>query len=168
MSAAARRAALAAIGCDLVARDGGPGARRAAALMRRLEGREEEALALRDLPKVPAWARLPRLAQRRVAQRAALASIADTLAHSIDGAWLGEHAHEAGEEAVDWAIGLAGRAPELEPVDGGQLTGRGYALLRTTLPDPLRPLLAWAPADEAPVAADTASACVALAMKAAA
>ena len=168
MSAAARRAALAAIGCDLVARDGGPGERRAAALMRRLEGREDEALGLRDLPKVPAWARLPLAAQERVAQRAALASIADTLAHSIDGAWLGEHAHAAGEEAVDWAIGLAGKAPELEPVDGSELAGRGYALLRTTLPDPLRPLLAWASADEAPVPVETASTCVALAMKGAA
>jgi|UPI0003B4BE7E hypothetical protein len=168
MSAAARRAALAAIGCDLVAREGGPGQRRAAALMRRLEGREDEALALRDLPKVPAWARLPIAAQERVAQRAALASIADTLAHSIDGAWLGEHAHAAGEEAVDWAIGLAGSAPELEPVGGSDLAGRGYALLRTTLPDPLRPLLAWAPAEEASVSVETASTCVALAMKGAA
>jgi len=168
MSAAARRAALAAIGCDLVARDGGPGERRAAALMRRLEGREEEALALRDLPRVPAWARLPLPAQQRVAQRAALASIADTLAYSIDGAWLGEHAHAAGEDAVDWAIGLAGKAPELEPVDGEALAGRGYTLLRTTLPEPLRPLLAWAPTDAEPVPADTASVCVALAMKAAA
>jgi len=168
MSAAARRAALAAIGCDLLARDGGPGDRRAAALLRRLEGREEEPLTLRDLPKVPAWARLPLAAQQRVAQRAALASIADTLAHSIDGAWLGEHAHAAGEEAVDWAIGLAGKVPELEPVEGGGLEGRGYALLRTTLPDPLRPLLAWAPVDEVPVPAETASTCVALAMKGAA
>lgn len=168
MSAAARRAALAAIGCDLVARDGGPGERRAAALMRRLEGHEEEALALRDLPKVPAWARLPIAAQRKVAQRAALASIADTLAHSIDGAWLGEHAHAAGEEAVDWAIGLAGTAPDLDPVGGGELAGRGYALLRTTLPHPLRPLLAWVPVEEAPVPVETAATCVALAMKGAA
>jgi hypothetical protein len=168
MSAVARRAALAAIGRDLVARDGGPGERRAAALACALDGRDEAALTLGDLPRVPAWARLPRAAQRRLAERAALASIADRLSRSIDGQWLGTHAAAAGEEAVDWAIGQAGHAPSLDPIDAEQLAPRGFALLRETLPEPLQPMLAWAPLADEAVPADAASACVALALKGAA
>jgi hypothetical protein len=167
MSAAARRAALAAIGRDLLARDGGPGDRRAAALTRALDGRAEPALALGDLARVPAWARLPRAAQQRIAQRAALASIAGTLARSIDGQWLGTHAAAAGEAAVDWAIGLGDAAPALEPVDADHLAERGFALLRETLAEPLRPLLAWAPPAGEAVPSDAAETCVMLAMRSA-
>jgi hypothetical protein len=167
VSAARERSSIAAIGCDLMAREGGPGVRRGAALLRRLDGQSEEAvIPFGELQRVPSWARLPCAAQQRIAERAALASIADDLAHSIDGAWLGGHATEAGEDAVDWAISLAGKAPALPPIAAEGLVERGFALLSATLDEPLRPLLDWAPATAEPVPDDTASACVSLAMQA--
>jgi hypothetical protein len=167
VTAAARRAALARIGCDLVARDGGPGDRRAAQLTRRLAGAADTVVPLEHLPLVPAWARLPRAAQRRVARKTALMSMAGAVATSIDGAWLGAHAAAAGEDAVDQAIARADEAPALAPVDAEGLDARGFTLLRATLPDTLAPLLDGEPAEDWPVDTDIARHCVALATRAA-
>ncbi|QJU59903.1 hypothetical protein HL653_21075 [Sphingomonas sp. AP4-R1] len=144
MTARDRRHTLAAIGTALLARDGGPGERRAAALRRRLAGGPATALSFEDLPAVPSWARLPHAARRQIAHRAALASIAPTLAVTIDGAVLRDHAAVAGEEALDWAIAQADRLPAdagLPAVDAAGLDARGLALMRATLPENMRCLV---------------------------
>lgn len=143
MSAGARRRALAAIGCDLVARDGGPGERRGQALLRSLSGAEDGALDLDDLAAVPKWLRLPRSAQRHVARCAALLSMAPTLAATIDGARLRDHAKLAGDETLDWAIGQAATVPAggLPPVSAEALDARGLALMRAALPATLHALV---------------------------
>ncbi|RVT93282.1 hypothetical protein [Sphingomonas crocodyli] len=165
MSAAAQRRALALAGEALLARDGGPGERRAAALLRRIAGSETPRLDLSDIAAAPTWLRLPPAACKRLAQRAALLSFAPALAKSIDGAWLGAHANAAGEDNVDWAISRADRIPEggAQPVDSTQLTERGFGLLRATLAPRLRPLLD-APADDT-CPPPLAAACVAEALE---
>lgn len=143
MTGREKRRALAAVGGDLVARDGGPAGRRAQALRRRLAGAREPAIRFEDLADVPAWLRLPAAARRQVAQRAALLSIAPALAATIDGAVLRDHAAALGEDALDWAIGLAGDLPGggLPPVEAEALGARGLALMRAALPVPLRDLV---------------------------
>lgn len=145
MRAADTRATLAAIGNDLVAVEGGPGARRAALLLRHLNGCEDPVAGFTDLPNAPAWLRLPAAAQRRLALRVALLWMGDTLAGSIDGAWLGALAEVAGEELLDWAIGTAASMPaaparRLAP---DELEIYGFSLLREQLPMPLRGYLPW-------------------------
>lgn len=146
MSAAEQRAALAAIGNDLVAVPGGPGERRAAMLLRQVEGGSEPAGTLDDLARAPDWLRLPAAAQRRLTQRVALLSMGDTLTSAIDGAWLGSLAERVGEDILDWA--LATIAEDTVRTTGGRiaagdLEAHGLALLRLTLPEALHPYLAW-------------------------
>ena len=143
MIARERRRALAAVGTDLVARHGGPGERRGQALLRRLAQAPHAAVGLDDLAAVPGWLRLPEAAQRQVATRAALLSMAPALAGSIDGALLRGHAEVAGEDALDWALEAAGQvaAEPLPPVAPERLRARGLALMRAALPERLRPLL---------------------------
>ena len=143
MTAGRRRQALAAIGRDLIARDGGPAERRANALLHSLSGTARPPIALRQLHDVPDWLRLPRAALQALAQRTALLSMAPALAATIDGALLGTHARVAGEDAVDWAIARATKVPDggLAPVEASRLTERGSALMRMGLPAPLRDLV---------------------------
>ena len=145
MRAAEQRAALAAIGNDLVAVDGGPGYRRAALLLRHLNGCEDPVACLTDLPNAPAWLRLPAAAQHKLALRVALLWMGDALAGSIDGAWLGRLAEVAGEELLDWAIETIPTMPDapgrqLEPFE---LEIYGFSLLRDQLPVALRGYLPW-------------------------
>ena len=165
MSAVAVRLGLAAIGRDLIAREGGPGEWRAAMLRRRLAGPLPAPLTLADLPAVPAWARLPRAALRRLALHVGLVSIAPALAASIDGEWLRGHAEAAGDEALDWALEKSDRAPAgLPPVDGPDLAARGHALMRAALPPALRDMIEGV--DDRRLSAEDAAACLALALEA--
>jgi hypothetical protein len=167
VTAVVGRAQLAAIGCDIVALDGAPADRRGAALLRRLSGQAEPQLSLGDLALVPGWLRLPRLAQRRLARHAALASLSAALLRSIDGRWLGELATVGGEDAVEWAMNVdpaMAQARALPPVEADALEARGFALLRETLPTPLRELLNWAEAERAEHPADRAGLCLAAAL----
>jgi len=143
MTAGRRRQALAAIGRDLIARDGGPAERRAKALLHSLSGTALPPVALNHLRDVPDWLRLPRAALQALAQRVALLSMAPALAATIDGALLGAHARVAGEDALDWAITRAGKVPGggLPPIEASRLTRRGTALMRMGLPAPLRDLV---------------------------
>ena len=156
MSAAAERAALAAIAGDLLAVRGDAGERRAAGLLARSD--EAPARDFADLMGAPAWLRRPREAQTRLAQAMALRSIAPALAGSIDGGWLGALADVAGEDAVDWAIAKGADAPRAgdAPVAADTLTVHGFAMLRGALPEGLRCNLSWAP-QSAPVAEDAAA-----------
>lgn len=166
MSAHRPRARLAAIGEDLVAARGGPGARRGAALLNRLAGRSETVAAFVELEAAPEWIRLPRPALERLADHAALAALAPRLARTVDGRLLGAIARSVGADAVDWAIGVAGEveAAVAMPGDADRVRPLGFAMMRKALPAPLRPLLDWAPADAAPdIAPDPARACVELA-----
>ncbi|MEG3175307.1 hypothetical protein U1872_03635 [Sphingomonas sp. RB3P16] len=166
MSALARRQ-ISAIATDLAARDGGPAARRGAALLRRLDGTDEAAVAISDLALAPAWLRLPRAAQRRIGRLAALVSIAPHLAKSIDGAWLGGIATVAGEAAVDWAIGeIVDPTMVLPIVDADHLAARGASLLRASLPVALRGLVVPSGDRLDDVAPAIALACVARALSA--
>lgn len=147
MSAAQSRAALAAIGCDILALEGGPGERRAAALLDELGQRRRPSTNLADLAQVPDWLRSPRPAQRRVAIAVALLSMGPALSTAIDGGWLGRLADIAGEDVLDWAIE---RADTVGVVDGTALDpdaveARGFSLLRALLPPSLRDFLRWAP-----------------------
>jgi hypothetical protein len=141
--AAERRRTLAAVGRDLRARDGGPGEQRGGALLRRIAGACDCPIGFDDLDAVPDWLRLPRAAQRRIAQRAALLSIAPTLAGSIDGRVLRDYARVTGEEALDWAIDRAEAVPThgLPPCEADALDARGRAMMRAALPDRLHPLI---------------------------
>ena len=145
MSAAAQRAALAAIGSDLVAVSGGSGERRATALLRRVGGRSDGAATFDDLRDVPDWLRFPAPKQRRLAMRVALLWMGDALLTSIDGTWLGRLAEVAGEDILDWAIDTAPDLPNLavEPLAPEELEAHGFALLRSRLPAPLHAYLAW-------------------------
>src|SRR5687768_16126832 len=112
MKAAEQRATLAAIGNDLVAVEGGPGNRRAALVMKHLNGCPDPVACFADLPNAPGWLRLPAAAQRKLALRVALLWMGDALAGSIDGAWLGGLAEVAGEDLLDWAIGTISALPD--------------------------------------------------------
>ena len=151
MSAAVRRAELAAIGSDLIAVSGGSGARRGAALLRRIGGRGDCAVTFDDLRDAPDWLRFPAERQRRLAMRVALLWMSDALLTSIDGTWLGRLADVAGEEVVDWAIETAPDLPSLpvQRLAPEQMEAHGFALLRSRLPAPLHGYLAWhaAPAE---------------------
>jgi hypothetical protein len=145
MRATEQRAVLAAIGNDLVAVEGGPGYRRAALLLKHLNGCEDPAACFTDLPDAPDWLRLPSAAQHKLALRVALLWMGERLAASIDGAWLGALAEVAGEDLLDWAIGAIPSMPavparRLEP---GELEIYGFSLLREGLPMPLRGYLPW-------------------------
>lgn len=170
--AAEARATLAAIGCDLVAAYGGPGDRRAAALLKHLAGAEDAAATLDDLPGAPDWMRLPRAAQRGLAIRVALLAMGRTLATSIDGDWLGRLSDVAGEDVLDWAIATI---PDLPPCDApchsgaieaDALVAQGFALLRTQVAPGLQGYLGWAPGDVRPACPPTAiEACLAAALR---
>jgi hypothetical protein len=145
MRAAEQRATLAAIGNDLVAVEGGPGERRAALFLKHLNGCDEPVAGFTDLPNAPDWLRLPAAAQRKLAFRVALLWMGDTLAASIDGAWLGRLAEIAGEDLLDWAIETIPGLPKaparrLEPEE---LEIYGFSLLREQLPVGLRGYLPW-------------------------
>lgn len=171
MSAVAERRRLAAIGRDLLALEGPPAKRRGARLRAAIDGLAAEPLTMADLAAVPAWARLPRPAQERLAHEAALASISATLARSIDGALLGGHASIAGEDAVERALLAppeAAAARSLPPVPPEGLAARGFALLAATLPGRLRSLVSWAPREAGDPPRERASACVQAALAAAA
>lgn len=144
MNAAAERAALAAIGRDLIALSGDPGERRAAALLSPAPDRP--AACFRDIAGAPDWLRLPREEQRLLAIRAALLGMAPMLAGSIDGEWMGELAKLAGEATLDWAIAQAGDVPGagLSAIPADEVPAAGFALLRAALPAPLAPYLDWA------------------------
>ncbi len=166
MTAREHRRALAAVGSDLLASDGGPGARRGEALRRRLAGRHDRAIGFADLADVPAWLRLPRAARRQVAHRAALLSIAPALAATIEGAMLRDHAAHVGDDVLDWAIGHANRLPDggLSPVPAAALEARGLALMQAALPASLHGLLEPGAEPIDPPAA-FARTCVATALK---
>jgi hypothetical protein len=145
MRAAEQRATLAAIGNDLVAVEGGPGHRRAALLLKHLNGCDDPVACFTDLPNAPAWLRLPAAAQRKLALRVALLWMGDALAGSIDGAWLGGLAEVAGEELLDWAIETIPGLPAAPArrLEASELEIYGFSLLREQLPMPLRGYLPW-------------------------
>lgn len=148
MTAAAERAALAAIGRDLLALRGDRSERcRSAFLASPSDTQALRSASFNALAASPAWLRLPREAQRRVAARAALLAMAPTLAQSIDGEWLGELARASDEEALDWAIALAADVPEggAPAIAAREIEGAGFDLMRGVLPPSLTGYLAWAP-----------------------
>lgn len=141
MSAASARRALAAIGLRLLETRGGPSKRRAEALAD--GGALEEAATLKDLAAAPSWLSGCVDDRALLARRAALLSIAPTLASSIDGAWLGRVAEVCGEAELDLAIASTSRddrddAPVCPP-EG--LEARGIAMMRRALPPRLRRFL---------------------------
>lgn len=152
MSAAAARAALASIGSDLTALSGAPDERRGNALLMRMNGVALGQATIGDLAAVPVWLRGTREAQRRLALRVALLSIAPALASSIDGRWLGAIATLAGEDMLDWAIQLADtiNGTKDAPVAPAKIEARGFALLRSQLNPALRDYLGWAPQGDLP------------------
>ena len=166
MSASRQRRMLAAVGQDLIAQDGGPGARRGAELLRKLSGIERSPIRLEDLADVPDWLRLPPAALRALAERTALLSMAPALARTIDGELLEGHANVAGEQAVDWAIGCAAKIPDggLPPVEARALAARGFALMGTVLPERLRQFLG-VKREEGEFSSTLANLCVAVAVE---
>lgn len=160
-TAAAERAALAAIGQDLVDLSRDAGELRAAALLGTLPDRPTGCFA--DLVAAPNWLRLSREAQRGIARRAALLAIAPSIDASIDGVWLGELARLNGEATLDWAIGLAREVPGtgLSAVAAADIEATGFALMRTALPATLATYLDWAPENDAPMPQALAALCVA-------
>ena len=145
MSAAAERAALAAIGRDLTEAQGGAGTRRAAMLTRPPGDPPPAAFDL--LNQAPEWLRFSPERQTRLAQLVALRSIAPALAASIDGAWLGTLAALVGEPALDWAIAGASAAdgPSDATLAPADLAPTGFSMLAAHLPPELRAYLAAAP-----------------------
>ena len=145
MRAAEQRATLAAIGNYLVAVEGGPGYRRAALLLRHIEGCDDPVACFTDLPSAPGWLRLPAAAQYKLAQRVALLWMGETLAGSIDGAWLRGLAESTGEDLLDWAIETIPDMPAAPArrLDPGELEIYGFSLLREQLPMALRGYLPW-------------------------
>lgn len=137
MTAVAERARLGAIGTDLIGVDGGPAERRVARFVASLSGNPITITDFCDLGTTPVWRRWPRAAQRRLAQRVALASIADAVAGSIDGEWLGALADVAGEDALDWAASQAERvvAGDMTTLAPKDLEARGFSLLASTRSD---------------------------------
>jgi hypothetical protein len=146
MSAARDRAALAAIGCDILALEGDAGARRARALLDQVAERERPQPTLDELAATPAWLRQGRDRQRRVAIAAALLSMGPALGTAIDGAWLGRLAATAGEPLLDWAMTASADLPALgEPLEPAELAPWGFGLLRAALPEAMLGYLDWAP-----------------------
>ncbi|TCP34362.1 hypothetical protein [Sphingomonas sp. BK235] len=132
MSAAQARAALAAIGRDL---SPPRGTRRLSTPTARPSVRWEE------LALAPDWLRAGEATRARLAQRVALFALADELARSIDGAWLGALAEVAGAEAVDQAIARGGTGlPQCAWIAPAALTDLGLTILRRALPPGLRAL----------------------------
>lgn len=128
--AARRRAELAAIGRDLVA----------------LAPAGSCATRWDELGQVPGWLRLPPDDLHALARQVALTALADALARSIDGAWLGALARVAGEAAVDRALGLAETGlPAIDRVEADALEATGLALLAACLPAGLGARIAAAP-----------------------
>ncbi|MDR6787177.1 hypothetical protein J2Y58_000515 [Sphingomonas sp. BE138] len=142
MSAVAR-AALAALGRDL----GGVAAPRKRALA------DPAALAIRweELALVPGWLRQDEAARDTLARRVAALALADELARSIDGAWLGALAEVAGSAAIDHAIAHADTGlPQCAWVAADALAPLGHAILRRSLAPGLRTILP--PASDTPLA----------------
>lgn len=164
-AAAAERAALAAIGQDLVELSRDAGERRAAALLGPLPDRPTGCFA--DLVAAPDWLRLPREAQRAIARRAALLAMAPAMEASIDGVWLGELARLNDETTLDWAIGLAREVPGpgFEAVAATDIEATGFGLMRAALPTTLATYLDWAPDNDVFVPSALAAFCVARAAK---
>lgn len=137
MSAAAR-AALAALGRDL----GGVASPR----KRALTDPKAPAVRWEDLALVPDWLRQDAGARDTLARRVAALALADELARSIDGAWLGTLAEVAGTAAIDHAIAHADTGlPQCAWVEAGALAPLGHAILRRALPLGLRSILPAAP-----------------------
>lgn len=126
-AAAAERAHLAAIGCDLMASNSARG-------MVAPPARDWA-----DLAAVPEWLRLPAEGRRRLALRVGLLAMADALTQSIDGEWLGALAEQAGEDGLDWAMAQAGEElPAVPRVEADALEDTGLAILAASLPLSLR------------------------------
>lgn len=148
MSAAAR-AELAAIGRDL----GGVAGRRRRALAHRIA----PAIRWDELASVPAWLRQDAAVHDRLARQVAVLALADELARSIDGAWLGALAEVAGSAAIDHAIAHAGAGlPQCAWVEAAALVPLGHAILRRSLAPGLRTILP--PAPDVPLALSAAEA----------
>lgn len=148
MSALRDRAALAAIGRDLLAQADDAGARRGAALLGSPGPRRSVPRAsFADLSAAPPWLRRSRDEQRRVATRAALLAMAPTIAGSIDGEWLGDLARATDDATLDWAIGFAAGVPDggIAAIAAPEIEAFGFDLMRATLPPMLATYLAWAP-----------------------
>ena len=150
----------------LIGGSGSAGERRALAFAHALANTPPLRPTFDDIATAPAWLGFERTAQRDLARRVALVSMADSVAASIDGDWLLTLAKSAGEDAMDNAMAHAGSGPAtaMPPVEAEGLERRGFGLLAASLSDPLRGLIAWADVDPA---ADfdrqAASACVAFA-----
>ena len=144
MTAASDRAALAAIGRDLVSLGGDAGERRAAALASTPSAAAPASFS--ELSAVPDWLRLPREDQSGIARRAALLAMAPALATSIDGTWLRDLATFVGDDGLDSAIAQAHDIPGdgLPAVPASALEATGFALMRAALPDALAGYLDWA------------------------
>jgi len=133
MSAAAR-AALSAIGHDL----GGVAGRR----RRALDHRDAPPVRWDELALVPAWLRQDAAAHDRLARQVGVLALADELARSIDGAWLGALAEIAGSAAIDHAIAQAGTGlPQCAWIEAGALVPLGRAILHRSLSPGLRAVL---------------------------
>jgi hypothetical protein len=158
-TAAAERAALAAIGQDLIDVSRDAGERRAAALLGSPSDRPTGCFV--DIITAPDWLRLPRDTQRDIARRAALLAMAPAIDGSIDGDWLGDLARLTGEATLDWAIGQARDLPTpgLPLIAASDVEATGFALLRSALPATLAPYLDWAPDNDASVPPGLAQFC---------
>ncbi|UVO50034.1 hypothetical protein M0208_05680 [Sphingomonas sp. SUN019] len=167
-AAAAERAALAAIGQDLVELSRDAGERRAAALLGPVAEHPKGCFA--DLVAAPDWLRLPREEQTGIARRAALLAMAPAIDASIDGDWLGDLARLADETTLDWAIGLARDVPGagIPAIVAADVEATGFALMRAALPTTLAAYLDWAPDNDTSVPSALAEFCVARAAEEAA
>jgi hypothetical protein len=168
VSAIEARQALGRKASALIAGSGSAGERRALAFAHALADMPPVRPTFDDIIEAPAWLGFERAQQRNLARRAALVSMADTVAASIDGDWLTTLAKLAGEEAIDNAMAHAGTGPAtaMTRVEADGLERRGLALLAASLPDPLRGLLAWADVEPSlNLDRQTAGMCVALAQE---
>ena len=158
--AVAERAHLAAIGSDLLPLVGDAGSRRAQGLFGTRGA--DPAIGFADLARAPGWLRQGKPALAQLAREIALVAMGPAIAVAIDGDWLGELAHLAGEPALDRAIAIAPRVPGggLARTPGAAVEGLGFDLMRAALTAPLQSYLGWAATADVRVTAALAHFCL--------